>query len=76
MRYVVVLTRIRPELCRDERVAPESVICRCEFEDREVARRTAVAWAATPPVCAGRERVKMIAVGDGPGLRAEAGQSG
>ena len=65
VRYAVVLTRIRPEPGRDERVAPESVICRCEFEDRKVAERTAVAWAATSPVRAGCERVKVIAVSDG-----------
>ncbi len=65
MTYVVLLTRIRPTTHRDERTLPESVICRCEFDDRDTAIRTARAWAVTPPVRIGRERVKLIVVGEG-----------
>ncbi|MGH3714347.1 MAG: hypothetical protein ACRDT4_12930 [Micromonosporaceae bacterium] len=62
MRYAVVLTRVRPATPRDERRHPESVICRCEFDDPDTARRTALTWSATPPVRAGRERVKLLAL--------------
>ncbi|MGH3736159.1 MAG: hypothetical protein ACRDT6_11150 [Micromonosporaceae bacterium] len=60
VRYAVVLTRVRPVDHRDERARPEAVICRCVFDHRDVALRTARGWAATGPVLAGRERVKII----------------
>ncbi|MGH3647185.1 MAG: hypothetical protein ACRDTM_08415 [Micromonosporaceae bacterium] len=59
-RYAVILTRIRAESRRDERSRPESLICRCEFEEWDSALRTARQWAATPPVRTGRERVKTL----------------
>lgn len=62
MRYAVVLTQVRSTPRRDERTAPESVICRCEFDDHATAARTVREWASTPPVRAGRERVKLIAL--------------
>jgi hypothetical protein len=41
---------------------PEAVICRCVFDDRRDALRTARQWTDTAPVRAGRERVKMVGV--------------
>ncbi len=65
MRYAAVLTRIRPGSHRDELTRPESVICRCEFDDRQTATRTAAAWTDTRPVERGRERVKILPVAPG-----------
>ncbi len=62
VRYAVVLTRIRAELPRNERTVPESVICRCEFDDRRTALWTVRAWSTSVAVRAGRERVKVLAV--------------
>ncbi len=59
MTYVVVLTRIRPDFPRDEQTTPETVMCRCEFEDRATALWSARTWTASQSVLAGRERVKV-----------------
>ncbi|MGH3647431.1 MAG: hypothetical protein ACRDTM_09675 [Micromonosporaceae bacterium] len=57
-----MLTRIRPDYPRNERVFPEGVICRCVFGDRPTATWTADTWAASQPVRVGRERVKLQVV--------------
>lgn len=75
-RYAVVITRIRDELPRSERVRPEAVLCRCEFDDREIALWTAREWTASRT---GQERIKTIVSerhDDGPAGASRTGSSG
>lgn len=66
-RYLVVLTDIRPLATdtdvRDERYEPERRRQVVGAATREAAERIAAAFAALGMVRAGRQRVKVIAVG-------------
>ncbi|MFB9234256.1 hypothetical protein ACFFWC_01705 [Plantactinospora siamensis] len=64
-RYLVVLTDVRPltETGRDERSAPERRRQVVGANDREAAERIAGAFMALGMVRAGRQRVKVLAVG-------------
>lgn len=79
MRYLIVKTEIRAvapdELTaawengyriRDERTAPEFRRQTMFAEDREAALHLARALAAVGPVRAGRQRVKVVRLGDVP----------
>ncbi|ASW53976.1 hypothetical protein [Plantactinospora sp. KBS50] len=64
-RFLVVLTDVRPirEDGRDERAAPERRRQVVGATDREAAERIAGAFMALGMVRAGRQRVKVLAVG-------------
>nr|MDT0661559.1 hypothetical protein [Micromonospora sp. DSM 115978] len=64
-RYLVVLTDVRPltDGTRDERHEPERRRQVVGAASREAAERIAVAFAALGMVRAGRQRVKVLAVG-------------
>jgi hypothetical protein len=65
-RFLVVLTDVRPlqgALGRNERVAPERRRQVVGASSREAADRIAGAFMALGMVRAGRQRVKVIAVG-------------
>ncbi|TDC78516.1 hypothetical protein E1193_20585 [Micromonospora sp. KC606] len=66
-RFLVVLTDVRPvqEEARDERTAPERRRQVVGANTREAADRIAGAFMALGMVRAGRQRVKVIAVGRG-----------
>lgn len=64
-RFLVVLTDVRPltRQGRDERVEPERRRQVVGATSREAAERIAAAFAALGMVRAGRQRVKVLAVG-------------
>lgn len=64
-RYLVVLTDVRPltDEGRDERCEPERRRQVVGASSREAAERIAAAFAALGMVRAGRQRVKVLAVG-------------
>lgn len=64
-RYLVVLTDVRPLTIegRDERHEPERRRQVVGAANREAAERIAAAFAALGMVRAGRQRVKVLAVG-------------
>jgi hypothetical protein len=64
-RFLVVLTDVRPlpALGRNERVSPERRRQVVGADDREAAERIATAFRALGMVRAGRQRVKILAVG-------------
>ncbi|MEN3608097.1 MULTISPECIES: hypothetical protein [unclassified Plantactinospora] len=64
-RYLVVLTDVRPltKEGRDERIEPERRRQVVGATSREAADRIATAFAALGMVRAGRQRVKVLAVG-------------
>jgi len=64
-RYLVVLTDVRPltKDGRDERIEPERRRQVVGATSREAAERIAAAFAALGMVRAGRQRVKVLAVG-------------
>ncbi|TDB70130.1 hypothetical protein [Micromonospora sp. KC723] len=66
-RFLVVLTDVRPVegKVRDERTAPERRRQVVGANTREAADRIAGAFMALGMVRAGRQRVKVIAVGRG-----------
>ncbi len=67
-RFLVVLTDVRPldSLARNERVSPERRRQVVGASSREAADRIAGAFMALGMVRAGRQRVKVIAVGRRP----------
>ena len=67
-RFLVVLTDVRPldGLARNERVSPERRRQVVGASSREAADRIAGAFRALGMVRAGRQRVKVIAVGRRP----------
>ncbi|KIR65503.1 hypothetical protein ABUL04_22330 [Micromonospora harpali] len=69
-RFLVVLTDVRPvdDVRRDERQAPERRRQVVGASSREAADRIAGAFMALGMVRAGRQRVKVIAVGRRYGL--------
>ncbi|MFY1690664.1 hypothetical protein [Plantactinospora sp. WMMB782] len=64
-RFLVVLTDVRPlsNQGRDERIEPERRRQVVGATSREAADRIATAFAALGMVRAGRQRVKVLAVG-------------
>jgi hypothetical protein len=64
-RYLVVLTDVRPlaDDGRDERLEPERRRQVVGASSREAAERIACAFTALGMVRAGRQRVKVLAVG-------------
>lgn len=86
MRYLIVRTDVRcvaPDelttawtnglMLRDERVAPEPRRQTVFAEDREAALHLARALASVGPVRAGRQRIKVVRLGDPPDRRARQG---
>jgi hypothetical protein len=86
MRYLIVRTDVRcvaPDelttawtngfMLRDERVAPEPRRQTMFAEDREAALHLARALASVGPVRAGRQRIKVVRLGDPPHRRAPQG---
>ncbi|MET7469352.1 hypothetical protein ACFYON_14900 [Micromonospora sp. NPDC005686] len=65
-RFLVVLTDVRPSAWRDERTSPERRRQVVGASSREAADRIAGAFMALGMVRAGRQRVKVIAVGRRP----------
>jgi hypothetical protein len=66
-RFLVVITEIRPltdqGIWRDERRSPERRRRVAAVENAEAAARLAAAFSALGMVRAGRQRVKVLAVG-------------
>ncbi|WSG06008.1 hypothetical protein OIE53_15655 [Micromonospora sp. NBC_01739] len=64
-RFLVVLTDVRPNVAggRDERTAPERRRQVVGASNREAAERIAGAFMALGMVRAGRQRVKVLAIG-------------
>ncbi|WP_225946713.1 hypothetical protein [Plantactinospora soyae] len=64
-RFLIVLTDVRPlsKEGRDERIEPERRRQVVGATSREAAERIAAAFAALGMVRAGRQRVKVLAVG-------------
>ncbi|MDG4785527.1 hypothetical protein O7626_06200 [Micromonospora sp. WMMD1102] len=64
-RFLVVLTDVRPlgNQGRDERIEPERRRQVVGATSREAADRIATAFAALGMVRAGRQRVKVLAIG-------------
>lgn len=86
MRYLIVKTDVRPvppeelasawangQRVRDERVAPEPRRQMMFAEDREVALHLARALASVGAVRSGRQRVKVVRLGEPPRRRPEPG---
>ncbi|MEU6022187.1 hypothetical protein [Micromonospora sp. NPDC047134] len=69
-RFLVVLTDVRPNVVggRDERTAPERRRQVVGASSREAAERIAGAFMALGMVRAGRQRVKVLAIGRRPAL--------
>ncbi|WP_025619664.1 hypothetical protein [Salinispora cortesiana] len=69
-RFLVVLTDVRAQDCgRDERASPERRRQVVGASSREAAERIAGAFMALGMVRAGRQRVKLIAIGRRRGRR-------